>query len=198
MRVIAGSAGSLKLKTPEGVRTRPTTDKIKETLFNILQPDLYDSWFLDLFAGSGSIGIEALSRGARGAVFVEKSPAAVSCIKENLEYTHLAGQAYVLACDVKKALLELEGQVRFDLIYMDPPYRDGAEKRTLEYLSSSSLLQEGGQIIIEAALQTDFSYVTDLGFTVIRVKKYRTNKHVFLVPAREAKIHVESYLSGQF
>ncbi len=186
MRVIAGSARSLQLKAPAGMRTRPTTDKIRETLFNILQPDLYDSLFLDLFAGSGSIGIEALSRGARRAVFVEKNPEAVSCIKENLAHTHLAERAEVLACDVRKALSGLEGKIRFDIIFMDPPYHDGAEKRVLEYLSGSSLLQDGGVIIIEAALETDFSFAADYGFTVVRTKKYRTNKHVFLQPAREA------------
>ena len=87
MRVIAGSAKRLQLKTIEGMDTRPTTDRIKETLFNMITPSLYDCRFLDLFAGSGGIGIEALSRGAKEAVFVEKNPKAVSCIKENLKYT---------------------------------------------------------------------------------------------------------------
>ena len=84
MRVIAGSARSLKLKTLEGIETRPTTDRIKETLFNMISPQMYDCIFLDLFAGSGGIGIEALSRGAKEAVFVEKNPKAMECVKENL------------------------------------------------------------------------------------------------------------------
>ena len=83
MRVIAGKARRLPLKTVPGMDTRPTTDRIKETLFNMLQPELLDSRFLDLFSGSGAIGIEALSRGAAFAVFVEKNPKAVECIKEN-------------------------------------------------------------------------------------------------------------------
>ena len=87
MRVIAGSARSLKLMTPEGQDTRPTTDRIKETLFNILQFELYDAVFLDLFAGSGAIGIEALSRGAKEACFVDSGTEAENCIKENLKYT---------------------------------------------------------------------------------------------------------------
>ena len=93
MRVIAGSARSLKLKTLEGLDTRPTTDRIKETLFNIIGPTIYDSIFLDLFSGSGGIGIEALSRGAREAVFVENNPKAMRCIKDNLAFTRLGSRA---------------------------------------------------------------------------------------------------------
>ena len=89
MRVIAGTARRLQLKTIEGDGTRPTTDRIKETLFNMLQYDLAECRFLDLFSGSGAIGIEALSRGAKRAWFVENNPAAVKCIKENLQFTKL-------------------------------------------------------------------------------------------------------------
>lgn len=95
MRVIAGTARSLRLKTPEGMDTRPTTDRIKETLFNMLQPYLGDALFVDLFSGSGGIGIEALSRGARHAYFIENERRALSCIQENLQFTHLAEQATV-------------------------------------------------------------------------------------------------------
>ena len=104
MRVIAGSARSLKLKTLEGIDTRPTTDRIKETLFNMIAPYLYDCEFLDLFAGSGGIGIEALSRGAKEAVFVEQNKKAVACIKENLTHTHLSDKAVVMSKDVMTAL----------------------------------------------------------------------------------------------
>ena len=90
MRVIAGKARRLALKTVPGMETRPTTDRIKETLFNILQPEIPDCRFLDLFSGSGGIGIEALSRGAESAVFVEKNPKACTCIRENLTFTKLA------------------------------------------------------------------------------------------------------------
>ena len=89
MRVIAGSARRITLKTLDGMDTRPTTDRIKETLFNMIVPYLYDCIFLDLFAGSGGIGIEALSRGAMEAVFVEKNPKAMACVKDNLKRTHL-------------------------------------------------------------------------------------------------------------
>ena len=93
MRVIAGSARRTPLKTLEGMNTRPTTDRIKETLFNMLQYDLADCCFLDLFAGSGAIGIEALSRGAKTCVFVEQNPKAMECVRENLKATRLESQA---------------------------------------------------------------------------------------------------------
>ena len=96
MRVIAGSARRLLLKSPEGLDTRPTTDRIKETLFNMLMPNLPDAVFIDLFSGSGGIGIEALSRGANKAYFVENNQKAVACITENLEHTHLSDRAVVL------------------------------------------------------------------------------------------------------
>ncbi len=189
MRVIAGSARSLKLKTLEGLDTRPTTDKIKETLFNMLNPYLYNSFFLDLFAGSGGIGIEALSRGAREAVFVERSSKAMACVKENLAHTHLDERAVTLRMDVMCALDQLTREERqFDFIFMDPPYQAGLEEQVLTFLADGSLLTDTGIVIVEAAYETDFSYVEDLGYVCLRTKKYRTNKHVFLEPAGREEI----------
>ncbi len=108
MRVIAGSARRLQLKTLDGIDTRPTTDRIKETLFNMIAPYIYDCMFLDLFSGSGGIGIEALSRGAREAVFVEKNPKAMACIKENLKFTKLENKAVTWNRDVMTALYQME------------------------------------------------------------------------------------------
>lgn len=180
MRVIAGSAKRLQLKTIEGMDTRPTTDRIKETLFNMISAYLADSNFLDLFSGSGAIGIEALSRGAAYAVFVEQNKKAMECIKDNLKYTKLDGRAEVYETDVLNALSRLEGRKTFDYIFMDPPYNQLHEKRVLEYLSHSELLSDDGIIIVEASLETDFSYVEKLGFSVIKEKEYKTNKHIFL------------------
>ena len=104
MRVIAGKARSIPLKTVEGQDTRPTTDRIKETLFNMLHNELADCFFIDLFSGSGGIGIEALSRGARKAVFVEKAPKAVACIKENLVKSMMENDAVVMASDAGSAI----------------------------------------------------------------------------------------------
>ena len=108
MRVIAGKARRLPLKTVPGMDTRPTTDRIKETLFNILQPELADCRFLDLFSGSGGIGIEAISRGASEAVFVEKNPKACRCIRENLSFTKLEEHGKLLNMDVFQALRSME------------------------------------------------------------------------------------------
>ena len=180
MRVIAGSARSLKLKTLEGLDTRPTTDRIKETLFNIIGPTVYDSIFLDLFSGSGGIGIEALSRGAKEAVFVENNPKAMKCVKDNLKFTRLESKALTLTTDVMNALYRLEGEMIFDIIFMDPPYDRGMERKVLEYLSGSDLVYDDTTIIVEASKETDFSYADQLGFSIVREKIYKTNKHVFI------------------
>ncbi len=180
MRVIAGSAKRIQLKTIEGLDTRPTTDRIKETLFNMISPYLADSAFLDLFSGSGAIGIEALSRGASEASFVEQSRKAMECIRENLKATRLEEYATLYETDVLNALSLMEGRKKFDYVFMDPPYNQLHEKRVLEYLSKSDLLSEDALIITEASLETAFSYVGNLGFTIVKEKNYKTNKHVFL------------------
>ena len=188
MRVIAGSAKRLHLKTLEGMDTRPTTDRIKETLFNMIGPGMYDCIFLDLFSGSGGIGIEALSRGAREAVFVEKNPKAMAVIKENLKFTRLAQRAVTVTRDVMAALYQMEGEKVFDFIFMDPPYDKRLERRVLEYLAESELVYEDTVIIVEASKNTDFSYAEDLGFAIVREKVYKTNKHVFLEKAGKEEI----------
>ena len=181
MRVIAGKARSMPLKTVEGMDTRPTTDRIKETLFNILQNDIYDCLFLDLFAGSGCIGIEALSRGAREAVFVEKGKAQADCIRENLRFTRLDHQAQLMQCDVLSALPRLEGHEAFDLIFMDAPYGKGLEEGVLRYISLNrpSCFNRESLFIMEEKLGEDLSYIEELGFEITRIKEYKTNMHVF-------------------
>ena len=128
MRVIAGSARHLKLKTIEGMGTRPTTDRIKETLFNMLSFYVEDSRFLDLFSGSGGIGIEALSRGAKQAVFVEQNKKAVACIKENLMHTHLNDKAVVMSKDVMTALRILEDFSKVNLLDLEIQKEQTKEK----------------------------------------------------------------------
>lgn len=181
MRVISGSARRIQLKTVSGMSTRPTTDRIKETLFNILQPELYRARFLDLFSGSGAIGIEALSRGCGMAVFVESDREAIACIRENLERTKLFENAAVMQKDVFAAMDQLEKERKcFDIIFMDPPYDMLHEKRVLNRLSGSALIHEDTLIVAEASLETDFSYIEDSAYKIIREKIYKTNKHIFL------------------
>lgn len=182
MRVIAGSARRLLLKTVPGEGTRPTTDRIKETLFNMLQYDIAGSAFLDLFSGSGAIGIEALSRGAREAVFVEQDPKAVSCIRENLKTTRLEDRALVMQADVLSALKRLEGKrEQFDFIFMDPPYRHQLEQRVFEYLTASKLADGSTTVIIEASLDTETDWIEAMGWKLKKVKTYKTNQHIFTV-----------------
>ena len=179
MRVIAGKARRIQLKTIEGLSTRPTTDRIKETLFNIINFDLADSTFLDLYAGSGAIGIEALSRGAKKSVFVENNKKAVQCIKDNLVATKLDEQANVITGNVLDALPDLKGET-FDFVFMDAPYNHGYEKDVLIKLIELELIDDNSMIIIEADIDDDFSYVTDLGYGIHRDKLYKTNRHLFL------------------
>lgn len=181
MRVIAGKARRTQLKTLEGMDTRPTTDRIKETLFNIIAPGLCDCVFLDLFAGSGGIGIEALSRGAGEAVFVEKNPKAMVCIKENLTRTKLTEQAVTVAADVISGIHTLDGRKQFDYIFMDPPYNQLLEKQVLASLKDSRLLKDDTVIIVEASKETDFSYLQEMGYSILKEKVYKTNKHIFIV-----------------
>lgn len=180
MRIIAGTARSLPLKTIEGLETRPTSDKIKETLFNMLQQDIPGCFFLDLFAGSGQIGLEALSRGAAYAVFVENGKKAAKCIEENIAFTKFDKTSRLLVMDAGSSVAMLEGKYRFDIIFMDPPYNKGLEKEVLAAMRNSSILKEDTLIIVEASLETDFSDVDDLGYEVVKYKKYKTNAHVFL------------------
>lgn len=178
MRVIAGTAKRLRLKAPAGEHTRPTADRIKETLFNMLRPYLDDAVFLDLFAGSGGIGIEALSRGARHAYFAENDRQAISCIQENLKATHLEERATLLRADALAALSRIS-EKEVDLIFLDPPYDCGHEERLLAALAGKPWVTENTLLVVETSLRTDLSYIEALGFALEREKRYKTNRHLF-------------------
>lgn len=147
MRVIAGSAGGRRLKQLEGMDTRPTTDKVKESIFNILQFELEGRKVLDLFAGTGQLGIEALSRGAESAVFVERRNDAVRLIRENLVATDFTACARVVPGD---ALEFLAGtREKFDIILLDPPYEAGLLEPVLERIAGFDILSPHGIIVAE-------------------------------------------------
>ena len=167
------------MKTPEGQDTRPTTDRIKETLFNMLQPYLPDCVFVDLFSGSGQIGIEALSRGARHAYFVEKGAKAFACIQQNVGFTRMEERATLLKQDVMGALTAVH-EKEADVVFMDPPYGMGLEEKTLGALKGMGYVTENTLIVVETALERDFSFVQELGYQVTKEKNYKTNKHVFI------------------
>lgn len=181
MRVIAGSARHLLLKTPAGMNTRPTTDRIKETLFNILQNDLPGAVFIDVFSGSGGIGIEALSRGADKCYFIENQKEALNCIRENLRRTKLEQKAVILPMDAAMGIRQLiAGGVQADILFMDPPYDRDLEKQILEIIAPSSIIHQDSIIIAEASGRTTFSYLDTLGLELWKQKSYGSNQHVFL------------------
>ncbi len=180
MRIIAGTARSLPLKTVEGMDTRPTTDRIKETLFNIIQWDLPDAYFLDLFAGSGGIGLEALSRGAKKVVFVDNAKKAISCIKDNIAFTGFGDRSVVMATDFKVALMSMGGKYVFDVIFMDPPYGKGFSGEALRILADSDICDGDTTVIVEEKIDFLPEDLLVGGFVIDRIKKYKTNQHIFL------------------
>lgn len=179
MRIIAGKARRLPLKTPQGLETRPTSDRIKETLFNMLMPDIPGCVFLDLFAGSGQIGIEAVSRGAKKAYFVENGREAYNCIADNLQFAKMADETVLLKKDVYAALYGIH-EKEVDIIFADPPYEGGHYEKLLSVLKDRSYVTENTQVIMESDLKRDFGFAQEYGFTVEKEKRYKTNKHVFL------------------
>lgn len=147
MRVITGSARGRRLKELEGMETRPTTDRVKEGMFSILQFEIEGRRVLDLFAGTGQLGIEALSRGAESAVFVDRRADAVKLIRENLSTTGLTDRAQIAAVDSLEYLKTR--QERFDLIFLDPPYEAGLLEPALEAIRRFDILSTHGIIVAE-------------------------------------------------
>ncbi|MCI9298943.1 MAG: 16S rRNA (guanine(966)-N(2))-methyltransferase RsmD [Lachnospiraceae bacterium] len=179
MRIIAGKARSLPLKTPAGPQTRPTSDRIKETLFNMLMPYLPGCVFLDLFAGSGQIGIEALSRGAKKAYFAENGREAFACVSDNVKFAKMTEEAVLLKQDVYTALYGIH-EKEAGVIFADPPYEGGHYEKLLSVLKDISYVTEDTLLVFEADLKRDFGFAKDYGFIVEKEKSYKTNKHVFL------------------
>lgn len=150
MRIITGSAKGTKLKAPSGFDTRPTADRVKESVFNILGDIVVDARVLDIFAGTGNLGLEALSRGAKTGVFVDNSHDSIAIIKENAHHTKLVEQTEIYKNDVLRALDRLIQDGRtFDLLFCDPPYKQGFVHAVLEKLDKHPLMALGGVIVIE-------------------------------------------------
>ncbi len=176
MRVITGTARGMLLSTLEGKDVRPTTDKVKESLFNIVQFDIEGRRVLDLFAGSGQLGIEALSRGAAHATFVDRSPKAVAVVKKNLEHTKLAPMATVRQEEASTFLLK--SRDTFDLAFLDPPYGKGVIADVLPKLSDR--MSDYGIIVCESALEEElpeeagsFSAAKSYRYGKIKLTLYR-------------------------
>ncbi|MCT4612923.1 MAG: 16S rRNA (guanine(966)-N(2))-methyltransferase RsmD [Clostridia bacterium] len=176
MRVISGSARGHKLKTLETLDTRPTLDRMKETVFNIIGMDIYDIKFLDLFSGFGGMGIEALSRGAEISTFVELNRECVEVINENLRHTKLIDKADVKGLDVFGFIKSTDE--KYDIIYIDPPYNAGFENELLKGIFENDILEESGYIILEHL--TDVKITSNSLYTVYREKKYKTTTLSFI------------------
>ena len=147
MRVISGTARGTKLKSIESLSTRPTLDRVKESLFNILQPYIQEANVLDLFAGSGALGIEALSRGAKKCTFCDKSYEAIQMLEQNLERTRLKEKAVVLQQDYKTCLQKQKEKL--DIIFLDPPYKKDIAVDAVKRIVALQLLNQEGLIVIE-------------------------------------------------
>lgn len=153
MRVIAGNAKGVSLKTPDGLSTRPTADRVKEALFSIIQFDIPGAKVLDLFGGSGQLGIEALSRGAKSAIFVDHSPVACKLIEENLKRTKLQEQGRVVRSDYMSFLKN--SREKFDIILLDPPYAEKFLENALNFITEIDILQTNGIIVAERPVEKE-------------------------------------------
>ena len=169
MRVISGRARGVLLKTPEGMKTRPTADRVKEALFSILQFDLPGTAVLDLFGGTGQLGIEAISRGARSAVFVDEQMTACKLIKENLRRAKMENEGKVICSDYLQYLSNC--RERFDIILLDPPYAEVFLENALKKISEIDILQTSGIIVAEHPVEKQIS-VTYNGLSHIKDYKY--------------------------
>lgn len=150
LRVISGKARGLKLDSPKNQDVRPTTDRVKESLFNIINPYIRESNILDLFAGTGSLGIECLSRGAKNCVFVDKSKDSINIIKSNVKKARVENESTILNVDFKDAVKRLSSQnQKFDVIFMDPPYYENMFIECLKIIDELNLLYEDGIIVVE-------------------------------------------------
>jgi 16S rRNA (guanine966-N2)-methyltransferase len=163
LRVISGNLRGKRLFSPKGQELRPTSDRVKEAIFNILQDQFQGQNVLDLFAGTGALGIECLSRGASKAVFVDESPRSLSALRRNIEECRLKDKTEVLGRKVLPALkiLEVRGET-FGLVFLDPPYDKGEARRVLEVLSRSSILTPGALVVAEHSLSEGIDSIPSL------------------------------------
>lgn len=150
MRIITGKAKGCKLKTPPGLNTRPTTDRVKESIFNILSSKTQDAQILDIFAGTGNMGLEALSRHGASAVFVDQNSVSINVIRDNAHHTKLIERATIIKGDVMTALTKFSQQSRkFDLVFCDPPYNKGWAQKVTDFFRCNNLLNRHGVLVME-------------------------------------------------
>ena len=176
MRVITGKARGVQLKTPDGLTTRPTTDRVKEALFSIIQFEIPTARVLDLFGGTGQLGIEALSRGAKSAVFVDAGEPACRLIKENLRRTKFENEAKVIRSDYLDYLKRC--REKFDIVFLDPPYAEVFLENALKCITEIDILETGGIIVAERPVGKELPWDFE-GFT--RSKDYKYGKTLLTI-----------------
>ena len=180
MRIISGTARGTKLYTLEGLNTRPTLDRVKESIFNIIQNEIQDSVVLDLFSGSGAIGLEMASRGAKKVILCDKSKEAIQIINKNIEKTHLKDKTKVYNCNFENCLINIKNE-KLDLIYLDPPYDTDLIKKSLEMIIELKLIDENSLIILETDnLEKILKQIEDLKLELIDKRKYGRAHIIFL------------------
>ncbi len=200
MRIISGTSRGRKLVTPRDHSLRPTSDRVKESIFNILQKELEGKVVLDLFAGTGNLGIEALSRGAQKTIFVEKGRQALRLIERNLNQFGLKERSEILPKDVNRAIgfLKQKGE-SFDLILMDPPYDKGLIQKTLTKLNSDPIFHKDSIVVVEHNRREPLPRILN-GWNLIRQRQIGDTVISFLKPqgehhTTEVKIETQSHLS---
>jgi len=181
MRVISGKARGKRLKAVQGFETRPTADRIKENIFNMLAPLLYGCRFLDLFSGTGAVGIEALSRGAEFVEFVDNSPKAVDTIKHNLSAANLTKGSRLLCIDFRLALKRFSHEgCKFDVIFLDPPYKTTYVGESLGLIAEGALLYDNGFVVVESEGAECGAEIASHGFEVYKHRNYGRASIAFL------------------
>lgn len=182
MRVISGAAKGTKLNSIDSILTRPTLDRVKESLFNIIQNKIENSIVLDLFSGSGAIGIEFLSRNARQAYFCDISHQAINMINQNLAKTRLKEKSVVLNCDYLKALKQLKQKdIQFDIIYIDPPYKKNIGTVATDFIITNNMLKNDGTVIIETdEEEREINNLKQIDVDVKDIRKYGRVSLIFL------------------
>lgn len=180
MRIISGTMRGTKLFTLEGENTRPTLDRVKEALFSKINYDLQDAVVLDLFAGSGALALESLSRGARQVVLCDSSRDAVKIIKQNIEKTRTNDKTLLLTCDYKKALEELKNKkIKFDIVFLDPPYLTDYGEVAAKIIIENDLLNEDGLIVLET--DNEKKVIDNLDTNILEIKDIKKYGRVFLL-----------------
>ena len=187
MRIISGKARGTKLYTLEGTNTRPTLDRVKESVFNIIQSDINEAIVLDLFSGSGAIGLEMLSRGAKRAVLCDKSKEAFEIIKKNIEKTHMKENAEIYNLDFDACIEKVKNQ-KFDIIYLDPPYETTYISKSLEKIIRYNMIEQDGTIIIETDdEQRILDEIKNIEIEIVDKRKYGRATIIFLKEKEEPR-----------